>query len=423
MNKPFSLLIKPTSADCNLNCDYCFYLKKSSLYPERKNHRMSIETLEQLISSFMKTTQQQQYSFGWQGGEPTMMGIDFFKKAIYFQQKYGRSGLEVGNGLQTNALLINDEFAAFFAKYNFLLGVSLDGPERIHDKYRLFNNGTGSQKKVLNSINILNKHKVEFNILAMANSETVKNTKDIYNYFKENNFNFLQYIPCVEFDSNNQLLPFAITGEEWGEFLCDLFDEWYKDDTRKVSIRLFDSILVKLVDGIANICHFGKDCRQYFVVEHNGDIYPCDFFVNKEVQLGNIKNDTWNDLLTSDTYKEFGTQKCQWSAKCAQCRHRDICAGDCLKHRIYGTNTDPRNLSHLCKGWEMFFDHTRNRFTTLANQIIEDRKQEQQAAMQQRIQQQMQQQQMQGDISRNSKCPCGSGKRYKACCMKSRKAK
>jgi len=408
--KSFSLLIKPTSADCNLKCSYCFYLKKNKLYPEQKKHRMSISTLENMVSSFLKTDQQQ-HAFGWQGGEPTLMGLDFFKKVIEFQKQYGRSGAVVSNGLQTNAVLIDNEMAAHFAKYNYLLGVSLDGPAKYHDKFRLNLANEGSHADIIKSINILNNNNVEFNILSMINSETAKNAKEIYSYMKDSGFNYLQFIPCVEFDNKNKPLPFTVSSEGFGEFLCNLFDAWYENDTRTVSIRLFDSILHLLVDNVRNVCHFGKDCRQYLVVEHNGDIYPCDFFVLPSLKLGNLNTDSWDKLLNSKKYQVFGEKKSIYSAKCAKCRYLKICAGECLKHRLYGTNTDSKNISWLCEGWQMFFAHTLDRFTKLAQMIISDRKQERSEYIKQ--------QQTKSELpGRNGPCPCGSGNKYKKCCGK-----
>ncbi len=406
----FSLLIKPTSADCNLKCSYCFYLKKKSLYPNKKQHRMSDKTLDNMVSSFLKT-KQQNYAFGWQGGEPTMMGLEFFEKVIEFQKYYGRSGLNVSNGLQTNAVLIDNKMAAHFAKYNYLLGVSLDGPAQYHDKYRLNLANEGSHKDIINSIGILKQNNVEFNILSMINSTTASHAKEIYNYMTNADFNFLQFIPCVEFDMNNKPLPFTVSGPAFGEFLCNLFDVWYENDTRKVSIRLFDSILHLLVDNVRNVCHFGKDCRQYLVVEHNGDIYPCDFFVLPSLKLGNLNVDSWDKLLSSPKYRNFGLKKSEYSAKCAKCKFINICAGECLKHRLYGKITDPKNVSWLCEGWEMFFEHTLDRFTKLATTIIKERKEQEELYRQQATQQAPQ------VAGRNGPCPCGSGKKYKNCCM------
>ncbi|MCK4422813.1 MAG: radical SAM protein, partial [Candidatus Omnitrophica bacterium] len=278
ISKPFSLLIKPASADCNLNCAYCFYLGHSSLYPRIKVHRMSDQVLEKLISSYLRTNQPQ-YSFGWQGGEPTLMGLDFFKRVIQLQQKHGHPGANIANGLQTNAIRIDDEFAKHLSKYNFLVGVSLDGPPEIHDYYRKYKDNRGTHADVMRSIDCLKRNNVEFNILTLVNNINVCQPKEVYHYLCDNGFLYHQYIECVEFDPKGRLLPFAVNGEEWGNFLCAIFDEWIKGDTHRVSIRLFDSILVYMVEGLRNVCKMGQNCCQYLAVEYNGDVYPCDFFI------------------------------------------------------------------------------------------------------------------------------------------------
>lgn len=349
----FSLLIKPASADCNMNCRYCFYLKRSSLYPDKKIHRMSEETLENLVSSYMKT-QQQCYAFGWQGGEPTLAGVDFFKNVVKLQQQYGRAGSTVSNGLQTNNTLVDKEFAEHLAKYQYLVGVSLDGPQHIHDHYRRFSGGQGSFEKVIKGIKILRKNNVQFNILVLVNDYNFNKAGEIYRFLIDNDFYHHQYIPCVEFDSEGKLEPFSINGEQWGIFLTELFKQWYPGDIYKVSIRLFDSILQYLVNGRPTICHMEDNCNHYFVVEHNGDIYPCDFFVRKELLLGNINNHSWEEVLDSDIYKEFGKAKSDYSFLCNSCQYRQICQGDCLKHRYY-LPEGPSRLSTLCSGWKMFY--------------------------------------------------------------------
>lgn len=368
MDKPFSLLVKPASADCNLKCDYCFYLDHCSFYPESKKHRMSEVVLERMISTYM-STRQPNYAFGWQGGEPTLMGLDFFKKVTELQQKHGRSGVMVSNGLQTNGTLIDDAMAEHFGKYQFLLGVSVDGPEYVHDHYRRNRAGQGSHATIMRNIERLRQHNVEFNILVLVNQFNVDKATEIYTWFMEQGFHYLQFIPCVEFDQDNKPLPFAINGEQWGDFLCEIYDIWHKTDTRKVSIRFFDSLLNLLVHGTRNVCHIGDNCCQYFVVEHNGDIFPCDFFVRKELVLGNIMDMDWSQALKSERYHEFGRQKAEWSALCSKCQYCYYCMGDCLKHRTYGTITDPANLSWLCAGRRKFLKHTLSGFQRLADEI------------------------------------------------------
>lgn len=408
MNKPFSLLVKPASADCNLRCSYCFYIDHIKMFSKDKTHRMSDKILERMIKTYMETDQSI-YSFGWQGGEPTLMGVDFFKKTVKLQKKYGRQGARVSNGLQTNTTLIDDEFAAFLKEYNFLVGVSLDGPEEIHDYYRVNIDGKGSHSMVLKGIEALNKHDVDYNVLVLVNKQNVDKAALVYKYLKDMGVNYHQYIPCVEFDDDGNLLPYAITGREWGNFLMDIFNEWYPKDTRKISVRLFDSVLSLIVEGNYTTCHLAGNCCQYFVVEYNGDIYPCDFFVQDDLRLGNVMSHSWSVLQHSRKYKEFGALKTEWNKACQNCDVLPFCSGDCLKHRLY-ENDDPRKLSHLCQGRKLFFRETSAKFKQLAHEII-----------------QMRNNQMglgpvrpgrlfpDIDINPDDPCYCGSGKRYRKC--------
>lgn len=370
--QPFTLLIKPACADCNLNCTYCFYAAKAGLYPENAVHRMSDAVLERLVSGYMATPQPQ-YVFGWQGGEPTLMGIDFFRKATTLQESCGRRGVSVSNGLQTNGTLLTDEFAAHLARYAFLLGVSLDGPAELHDRYRVSHDGRPTHARVLDGIDTLRRHGVEFNILTLVSASNVGHPREVYRYLRDQGHFYHQYIPCVEFDERGQPLPFTITGRQWGDFLCGVFDEWIKCDTRKVSIRLFDSILGRLVGEPNAICHMQKDCCQYFVVEWNGDVYPCDFFVRPDLKLGNILTHSWEEMQASPVYREFGARKRQWNPCCAKCRHLPFCAGDCLKHRLVAGDPATR-LSWLCAGWRRFYDHTLTAFRRLAAGIEAERR-------------------------------------------------
>jgi len=408
--QPFSLLIKPASADCNLRCDYCFYLEKSALYPDSQRHRMAPEVLERLISSYMATNQPE-YVFGWQGGEPTLMGVDFFREVTRLQQKYGRPGSVVANGLQTNATLIDDEFAAHLAQYNFLVGVSLDGPPELHDTYRTTASGQGSHAQVLEGIETLKRNGAESNALTLVSSANVGQAREVYHYLCDLGIYYHQYIPCVEFDEQGQPLPWTISGAEWGDFLCQIFDHWYQTDTRRVSLRLFDALLSLLVEGKSTICHLGRNCCQYFVVEYNGDLYPCDFFVEAERKLGNIATDSWEDLLRSSKYLNFGRQKAQWNSKCARCEFLPFCSGDCLKHRLFTDDKNPRTLSWLCEGWRQFYEHTLPQFQQLAWQLREERR-----APGKPPREEIHRQAEAMNLGRNDPCPCGSGKKYKKCC-------
>lgn len=397
---PFSLLVKPASADCNLRCEYCFYLEKKALYPEIKKHRMPDDVLERMISTFL-ATEQPHHSFGWQGGEPTLMGVEFFRKVTTFQEKYGQ-GKSVANGLQSNTTMINDEFAEHLAQYKFLCGVSIDGPPEIHDHYRKYGDGRGAHADVMKGLETLKRHNVEYNVLTLVSQSNVRHPVDIYHYLCDMGVMYHQYIECVEFDHAGKLMPFAVNGKEWGEFLCAIFDEWIKGDQRKVSVRLFDSILMKMVDGVTNVCSMSDTCRQYLVVEHNGDIYPCDFFVDPDLKLGNIKENSWEELQASPVYEQFAGRKSCWNPACAQCEYLKYCSGCCPKNRPT-RGKDPTQMSVLCEGWKMFYHHTLKEFRKLANEIIEERERPPEPVSA-------------GSVGRNDPCPCGSGLKYKKCC-------
>ncbi|PID55765.1 anaerobic sulfatase maturase [candidate division KSB3 bacterium] len=408
--KAFSLLVKPASADCNLRCEYCFYLEKCRLYPEESRHRMSDDVLEQMLKSYM-AVRQPFYSLVWQGGEPTLMGLEFFQKVVSFQKQYGRPGSRIGNALQTNAAVISHEMAAFFQQYHFLIGCSLDGPAGLHDRYRLTAGGTATHALVLQGIEILEAHQLDCNILVLVSQANVAHAREVYRYLRDRGFLFQQYIPCVEFDEKGELCHFALSGEEWGTFLCELFDEWWKKDVHKVSVRHFDSILAKLLDGQAAVCTLGTNCCQYLVVEYNGDVYPCDFFVDPELKLGNVMENSWEEMLQSPIYLDFGSQKSHWNQACESCDCLDICAGDCLKHRIYAGNP-PQHLSVLCSGWKRFLRHSRKRFEKLAGTIRKQRLREVRASQRS----QFQTRSATASAGRNDPCPCGSGKKFKKCC-------
>jgi len=401
--KPFSLLIKPASADCNLRCEYCFYIEH--LEKESPTPRMSDETLEIMIKNYMSTDQNKQYAFGWQGGEPTLMGIEFFKKVVEFQLKYAPPGSSISNGIQTNATMITEEVSKFFGEYKFLIGVSLDGPEYLHDYYRKTIGQKPTHSLVMRSIERLKQHRVEFNILTLINDQTVKKAKEIYHYHCDNGFFFHQYIPCVEFDTDGNLRPFSITGKEWGIFLSDLFDEWIKEDVNKVSVRLFDSIIEYLVHRRYNICYMGESCVQYFVVEYDGSVYPCDFFVRKDLLLGNVKTDSWEDLFKSKKYQDFGGQKANWNKECELCPYLSLCHGDCQKFR-YGAQKTAKRLSNLCQGWKIFYTKTLPRFKIIADNFKKENKQSEPYSFKF------------PKFGRNELCPCGSGKKFKSCCGK-----
>ena len=323
---------------------------------------MSDAVLEQLVSSYMRT-EQDVHSFGWQGGEPTLMGLVFFKKIVQLQQQYGKPGAKVSNGLQTNGTLLSDEMAAFFTRRHFLLGVSLDGPENLHNKYRRTIDGEDSYRRVMKGIRCLRRQRTDFNILTLVSSANVKNPAEVYKHLKSEGVFYQQYVPCVEWDGAGRPLPWSISGEEWGRFFLGIFENWYPGDTRSISVRHFDSIIYYLVYGRHNVCYMSGDCDQYFLVEHTGDVYPCDFFVRPDLKLGNIAHNSWQELRESAAYRRFAAGKKRCNDACKDCEFLPYCNGDCLKHRP-GDNVS--KLSALCEGWKLFYRETLPAFRELA---------------------------------------------------------
>lgn len=318
MNRQFSLLIKPASFDCNLRCRYCFYLPKSALFGSG-THRMSHDTLEAMTRQFLAIPMQH-HLFAWQGGEPTLMGVDFFKDAVALQKKYAGPGVSVSNAIQTNGTLLDERWAKFLHDNRFLVGISLDGPPEIHNKFRLHADGRPTQEAVIRAIRLMQRFKVDFNALTLVSASNQDHPAEVYKYLRKLGINYHQYIECVEFDETGKRMPFALSPGKWGSFLSAIFDLWYPHDTHTVSIRFFDSILSRLVYGIPSVCPMNGNCCNYLVIEHNGDVFPCDFHVTPELKLGNIHDSTLPQLWESPLFLQWGARKKPSSPKCELCR-------------------------------------------------------------------------------------------------------
>jgi uncharacterized protein len=407
-----SVLIKPAGPDCNMACRYCFYLEKKSLFSANKIHRMSESILEETVRQVMAQTGGN-ISFGWQGGEPTLMGIPFFEKAVELQKQYGR-GHTIGNGLQTNGILIDDEWVQFLNKYNFLVGLSLDGPEHIHNRYRMLQGGQNSWEHVVKSAKRMLDGEVAVNALIVVNDYSVQFPEEIYKFHKKQGLTYMQFIPCVETDPANskQAAPFSVSAEEYGNFLCILFDLWisdFVDEIPTTSIRQFDSIFYHYVNMRPPDCTLLSECGIYVVVEHNGNIYSCDFFVEPEWKLGNIMKDNLSELLNSDKQYKFGKLKSKIPGPCKDCEWLQYCCGGCTKDRI----KDPRDqkLNHFCLSYKNFFKHADSKYKELAETWEKQQmKNKKRHAILSAIER--------GEISvnRNDLCPCKSGKKFKRCC-------
>lgn len=362
-----SILIKPAGPDCNLGCEYCFYLEKASLYPDEKQHRMSEDTLEVLIKQAMEQSGEN-IALTWQGGEPTLMGLDFYKKVVALEQKYGR-GKVVGNGLQTNGLLLDEEWAGFLGQYEFLVGLSIDGPQHIHDKYRLTKNQQPSWERVMESAKLLLEHKVAVNAMCCITSDSAPHARELYAFFKEQGFEWMQFIPIVERDKENprKAAAFSVNAEQYGRFMIEIFDLWLKDFENgqpTTNVRFIESIFHTYVGLDAPECTLSKECGVYPTVEHNGDVYSCDFFVESRWKLGNIKQNRLVDMLNSPKQTKFGQLKSQLPRKCRTCPWLQHCYGGCTKDRI----KDPKDsgLPRFCKSTIMFMEHADPVFKELA---------------------------------------------------------
>lgn len=428
-----SLLIKPSGADCNIDCTYCFYLDRAGIprpgYNEetgsnrQQGRRMSDKVLDILIRQAMQSGSPQ-ISFGWQGGEPTLMGLPFFKKAVFLQMKYGSPGQVVGNALQTNGLLINADWCQFLRETNWLVGLSIDGPAHVHDRYRVTRNQRPTYDLVRAAAQQMNACNVEYNALVVVNDYSVHHAREIYQHHKDLGIRFMQFIPCVERDPihTDRAAPFSVTAEDYGNFLCEIFDCWkadFRGGKPAVSVRYFDSVFHTYVSVPPPECTLLPECGSYVVVEYNGDVYSCDFFVEKEWKLGNVAEGSLLEMLNSRKQREFGALKADLPTECLTCTWKRHCYGGCTKDRI----RDPADhgSNHFCRSFIRFFEHADKELRRLADDWIrKQRRYEQQEQFNRLI---AARQASSAEASRpskpparNSPCPCGSGKKFKSCC-------
>lgn len=353
-----TVLVKPVSADCNLACAYCFYSQKTSLYPESKP-RMSEVTLGKLTEEVLMTGAPR-VSFIWQGGEPTLAGLEFFKKAVEYQKLFKYPDQVIQNSIQTNGLLVDEEWAGFFKKEDWLVGVSMDGSPKEHDTYRVHVDGSGSYHNVKKALDTLRDAGVQYNILALLNDANVKNPKKLYRGLVDEGHRHLQFIPCMEIDSTNGITDFSITPEEYGKFLVEVFDEWAKD-IPKVYVRDFEDILIKIVTGTAPNCVYNGKCGDYIVLEHNGDAYPCDFFVENEWLLGNIMETGIEEIVGNNKFTQFEESR-KLQEPCLDCRWVEYCHGGCQKTMF-------RGRYYFCDSLKTFFEHAEETLHSIAQSI------------------------------------------------------
>ena len=363
-----SILIKPAGPSCNLACDYCFYLSKTELFSGTESFRMSDAMLRTVVRQMMRAGASN-VSFGWQGGEPTLMGIPFFERAVEYQIRFGRPGQTVGNGLQTNGILLNDDWATFLHDSRFLVGLSLDGPQHIHDRYRRFPSGKPSWERVVAARDALLNRNVQVNALVVVNDYSVRFAEEIYRFHKENGLLHMQFIPCVETDPQNprQSARFSVAAEEYGRFLCELFDLWwddFRDGKPTTFIRYFDSLFYTYVGLQPPDCTLLPQCGVYLVVEHNGDVFACDFFVEPTWRLGNVGEQPLDELLNSAKQQAFGAVKSQLPTECTVCRWLRHCWCGCPKDRMRDARDAGSN--HFCRSYQLLFDYADEKLQKLA---------------------------------------------------------
>jgi uncharacterized protein len=348
-----SLLIKPASAVCNLDCTYCFYLdREADPYKELPARRMTYDTLERLVDTYLFYSYPES-TFAFQGGEPTLAGLPFFEKLVRLQQQYGRGGQAVSNALQTNAVLLDDNWAQLFREYNWLLGVSIDGPEEIHDLYRYNKGGQPTWRKVMDAIDCLKKNRVEFNGLCVLSQANVTKPRELYKFYKSIGIDNIQFIPLAEFNKDGSPMPFTITAEQYGNFLCEMFDAWWPD-RRKVRIRFFDNLAEALAGQKPGSCTMHETCDSYVVVEYNGDIFPCDFFVESGWKLGNINLDSWAEIARRQRRYNFASKKTIAHPECQVCEYSSVCHGGCPKFR-HGPRQEFADLDYFCGSYKKIF--------------------------------------------------------------------
>lgn len=396
----FHIMANPVGPTCNLRCTHCYYLEKAELYPDSKDFKMSDQVLEKYTKSYIEAMPEgvAEVQFAWQGGEPTMAGLDFFKRAVKLQKKYSRDGLKVANALQTNGTLLADEWGKFLHDENFLVGISIDGPEQIHNRYRPDAKGEGSFNRVMSGLEVLKKHKVEFNALVCVQGDNAGKAGEVYGFLKEAGVNFFQFIPIVEPVREGRPANECVKPGQWGEFLNTVFDIWLKADIGQVFIQHFETILAIVMGNPSSLCVHARRCGRALALEFNGDLYSCDHFVNQADLLGNIEKNALIEMVDGEKQGAFGRNKeVMLPGHCRECEFLGLCWGGCPAGRTRKTPKGEAGLNYLCEGYRMFYKHTIPYFKLMAACLRAGRPA--------------------GDFI-HGPCVCGSGQVYRECCGK-----
>jgi uncharacterized protein len=417
----FHIMAKPRGPICNLDCAYCYYLSKERLYEDGDAFRMSEEVLEAFTRQYIEAQRVPEVTFGWQGGEPTLIGLDFFRRAVELQQQYARPGMRILNALQTNGTLLDDAWCAFFAEHNFLIGLSLDGPREVHDAYRLDKGGRPSFERVMRGLGYLKRHGVEYNILTTVHAANAGRPLEVYRFLRdEAGAQYIQFIPIVErenesgFQEGEALTGRSVAGPQYGDFLIAVFDEWVRHDVGRVYVQIFDVALAAWVGQRPGLCVFEETCGTALVLEHNGDLYACDHFVEPRHRRGNILKTPLVEMVGSVQQRQFGLAKRDALPRCCiECDVRFVCNGACPKNRVRRPAAGEPRVNHLCEGYKAFFRHIDGPMRFMAGELRAGRPPSnvmlylagQDAELERRF----------ARARRNDPCPCGSGLKFKHC--------
>ena len=386
--KPLYVMLKPAGAHCNLACKYCYYLEKNNLYQNSHRHLMSDEMLEQFTREYIEAQTMPQVLFTWHGGEPLMRSIDFYKKALALQKKYAH-GKQIDNVIQTNGTLLTDEWCEFFAQNHWLVGISIDGPQEYHDHYRVTPAGKPSWKKVMQGISLLKKHRVEWNAMAVVNAYNAEHPLEFYHFFRDNGCQYLQFTPIVERltehedgrtlasladDREIPLADASVTPQQWGNFLCTIFDDWVRHDVGKTFVEIFDCTLANWMGVLPGICAYSKECGHAGVMEHNGDVYSCDHFVFPEYKLGNIREQSLIDMLYGEKQQAFSRLKhTSLPRQCKECDMEFACHGECPKNRFEKDKYGEPGLNYLCQGYYQYYSHVAPYMDFMKRELLAER--------------------------------------------------
>ncbi len=414
--KPFVVMAKPVGSLCNMRCSYCYYLETGAYSTAPEELRMSDELLEAFIKQYITGNTGPVVSFTWHGGEPTLAGLDFFRRAVELQKKYLPDGWECWNNIQTNGLLLDDSWCEFLAANHFDIGLSIDGSQIVHDKYRRDAGGSGTYARVCEAAKRLMSHGIRPDLLCTVTSDSAADPLAVYRGLKTLGTGWIQFIPIVRRDKSGMVTQDSVTPKGYGSFLCDIFDEWLINDIGRTGIQLFAETQLVLSGGEASLCWMAPVCGRVLIAEKDGNIYACDHFVEPEHRRGNLKNDELAAVVELPEQVRFGKEKQEGlTAQCRRCQWLRFCNGACPKDRFAFSEDGEKGLYYLCEGLRRFFDHAVPKLQNL----LDMRKRGMSPAM---IMAELRTEEMKKwkGVGRNDPCPCGSGKKAKNCCWNKR---